>query len=268
MKSLHKNNKIEIIATLGKESGSKENILKLIDAGATMFRLNFSWGTHEEKQEVILNIRRCSLEKKKLIPIIQDLSGPREQKGENHYIKNNETETITKKDINDLIFGIKNHVEYIAMSFVKDVDDIKQLKSLIKEHNGDAKVIAKIERKEAIENLGGIIKESDAVMVARGDLGNAFPLEQIPFIQHDIITRSNDAKKIVIVATQMLLSMVNSPIPTRAEISDVSYAIIDGADAVMLSEETAIGKYGKEAVSIMYSVVEYSTKHRNEIDII
>lgn len=264
----NKKNHVDIIATLGVSSSSKEDILKLIDSGATMFRLNFSWGTHEEKQEVILNIRKCCLEKKKIIPIIQDLSGPRVQEGGGHHIKDHKTPTITKKDIDDLMFGIKNDLEYVAMSFVKDADDIKQLRSLIADNNGNAKIIAKIEREEAIKNLDGIIKYSDAVMVARGDLGLAFPLEQIPFIQHSIITKCNDAKKMVIVATQMLLSMVNSPIPTRAEMSDVSYAIIDGANAVMLSEETAVGKYGKEAVSIMHSVIEYSTKHRKEIDII
>lgn len=268
MKANHKNNHIDIIATLGEISSSKEDISKLIDAGVTMFRLNFSWGTHDEKQEMILNIRKCSLEKRKIIPIIQDLSGPRVQESNGHHIKDNHTATITAKDIEDLLFGIKNDMEYVAMSYVKNADDIKQLKYILTENKSEAKVIAKIEREDAIKNLDEIINESHAIMVARGDLGNAFPLEQIPFLQHSIITKCNNANKMVIVATQMLLSMVNSPIPTRAEMSDISYAIIDGANAVMLSEETAIGKFGKEAVLTMHSMVEYSIKHRNEIDII
>lgn len=268
MRLNNKKNHIDIIATLGKESSSEEHILKLVEAGATMFRLNFSWGTHEEKEEMILNIRKCSIKKNKLIPIIQDLSGPRVQDGNGHHIKDEKTATITQKDVDDLLFGIKNDIEFVAMSYVKNAEDINQLKKLIEENNGDAKVIAKIERELAVKNLDEIIIVSDAVMVARGDLGNAFPLEQIPFIQHSIITKCNDSKKMVIVATQMLLSMVNSPIPTRAEMSDVSYAIIDGANAVMLSEETAVGKYGKEAVLTMHSVIEYSVKHRKEIDII
>lgn len=150
------------------------------------------------------------------------------------------------------------------MSFVGTASDIIKLKQLIKEKGGNQKVIAKIERKLAYENLDSIIKESDGIMVARGDLGNEFPLEEIPFIQHHIIQECKKAGKMVIVATQMLLSMVNSPTPTRAEVSDVAYAILDGADGVMLSEESAKGNYPVEAVEMMEKIALVAEKHINK----
>ncbi len=258
--------KTTIIATIGPASSSKEILSSLIVHHMNMARLNFSWGTHSEHLEFIKLIREVALEYNLQIPIIQDLSGPRIQDTAGHHFSGNES-IITDKDKQDLVFGIENNVEYIAMSFVGKKEDIINLKSIIKEKGGNQKVIAKIERKEAINNLVEIIEESDGIMIARGDLGNEFPLEEIPFIQHHIIVEAKKRGKMVIVATQMLLSMVASPTPTRAEVSDVAYAILDGADAVMLSEESAAGKYPVEALLIMEKIALVAEKYRNTIKI-
>lgn len=258
----------KIIATLGPASNTKETISELIKHHMDIVRLNFSWGTHEWHSEIIKNIREASALNNKVIPILQDLSGPRVQVGQEHKFGGQEGESvITEKDISDLTFGIEQGVDYIALSFVGSAYDIKKLKELINERGGNQKVIAKIERKMAYENLKEIIDEADGVMVARGDLGNEFPLEEIPFIQHHIIQACNEAGKMVIVATQMLLSMVENDKPTRAEVSDVAYAILDGADGVMLSEESARGKYPVEAVSMMEKISLVAEKHRDTITI-
>lgn len=250
--------KSQIVATIGPASKEKEMIKEMIEHQMDIARLNFSWGTHEWHADTIKNIREAAKECGKVIPIIQDLSGPREQDTEGHHFggEGNESEQITtEKDIKDLEFGIAQNLEYVAQSFVGVAKDVAFLKKIIKEKGGKQKVIAKIERKLAFENLTPIIKEADAVMIARGDLGNEFPLEQIPFIEKEIIEKCKKYKKPVIVATQMMLSMTNSPTPTRAEVTDVAYAIINGADAVMLSEESASGKYPLEAVKMMERVL-------------
>lgn len=265
---MQKESVTKIIATLGPASNTKETISELIKHHMDIVRLNFSWGTYEWHSEIIKNIREASSENNKVIPIIQDLSGPRVQEGQEHKFGGQEGESvITEKDISDLTFGIEQGVDYIALSFVGNAYDIIKLKELIKERGGNQKVIAKVERKMAYENLKEIITEADGVMVARGDLGNEFPLEEIPFIQHEIIQACNDAGKMVIVATQMLLSMVENDKPTRAEVSDVAYAILDGADGVMLSEESARGKYPIEAVSMMEKISLVAEKHRDTITI-
>ncbi|MFA6514844.1 MAG: pyruvate kinase [Candidatus Paceibacterota bacterium] len=254
----------KIIATIGPASEGKEIISKMIEHHMDIARLNFSWGNYEWFTEVIKNIRDSAKEQNKNIEIIQDLSGPRVQDDDgHHYGGEEEQDVITEKDIENLDFGIKQNVDYIALSFVGKASDIIQLKKLIKEKGGNQKVIAKIERQLAVENLDEIIKETDAIMVARGDLGNEFPLEKIPFVQHYIIEECKKAGKMVIVATQMLLSMVDNPIPTRAEVSDVAYAILDGADGVMLSEESAKGKYPVEAISMMEKISLVAEQHIN-----
>ena len=215
-----------IIATIGPASESKEILSEMIKHHMDIARLNFSWGEYDWYKNIINIIRELSKENNITIPIIQDLSGPRIQVGsEHHFGGEKENEIITDKDKKDLAFGIEQNVDYIAMSFVGKASDIIELRNLIKEKGGNQKIIAKIERKSAVDNLEEIIKETDGVMVARGDLGNEFPLEEIPFIQHKIIDASNKAGKMVIVATQMLLSMVENKLPTRAEVSDVAYAI-------------------------------------------
>jgi pyruvate kinase len=258
----------KIVATIGPSSEKKETIDSMIKHHLDIARLNFSWGTYDWYKEVIKNIRESSKENNANIEIIQDLSGPRVQVGSEHHFGGEEGEdVITEKDKENLAFGIEQGVEYVALSFVGSSSDVIELKKLIKEKGGNQKVIAKIERKIAVENLVDIVKESDGIMVARGDLGNEFPLEEIPFVQHDIIEECKKQNKMVIVATQMLLSMVHSSTPTRAEVSDVAYAILDGADGVMLSEESAKGNYPVEAVSMMEKIALVAEKHISKVQI-
>jgi len=161
------------------------------------------------------------------------------------------TPSLTAKDRDDLRFGLRNDVDYVAMSFVRSAGDIATVRRHMKRCGGSAPVIAKIEKHEALDALDAIVEAADGLMVARGDLGVEIPLEKIPRVQKDLIRRSREAGKPVITATQMLRSMVDSPRPTRAEVTDVANAILDGTDAVMLSEETAVGKYPVESVAMM-----------------
>jgi pyruvate kinase len=166
---------------------------------------------------------------------------------------------ITEKDEKDLEFALKNEVDFVAMSFVSNFDDIfdlkKKIRKILKRDDNLPQVVAKIERKEAIENLNGIIKATDAVMVARGDLGIEMKEAKVIILQKEIIKKSIDNLKPVIVATEMLSSMVENPRPTRAEVSDVTNAVIDHADAVMLSAESASGKHPIEAVMTMSEII-------------
>ncbi len=163
---------------------------------------------------------------------------------------------LTEKDKRDVEFGVKQGVDYVALSFVRDAKDVIKLRKLLRSLGSKAGIISKIERHEAIENLDAIIEVSDAVMVARGDLGVEVPAEQVPLIQRHIINVCNNLGKPVIVATQMLASMVDNPRPTRAEISDAAHAILDHADAMMLSNETAVGKYPVEAAGVLSKVAQ------------
>jgi pyruvate kinase len=160
--------------------------------------------------------------------------------------------SLTDKDKKDLLFVLRHNLDYIALSFVKSGADITELKDLIGKNGKDACVIAKVEKHEALENLNDIIVASDGIMVARGDLGVEIPPEEVPLIQKMIIQKANAAGKPVITATQMLRSMTGAPRPTRAEAADVANAVLDGTDAVMLSEETATGAYPVEAVDFMH----------------
>ncbi|MGC9061843.1 pyruvate kinase [Calditerrivibrio sp.] len=162
---------------------------------------------------------------------------------------------ITDKDKEDVLFAIKNEFEFIAISFVKRKEDVLELKEFIRQNGGDIPIIAKIEKHEAIKDIDGIIEVSDGIMVARGDLGVEIELEKVPVIQKMIIRKANEKNKPVITATQMLNSMVNLPRPTRAEVSDVANAVLDGTDAVMLSDETAAGKYPLESVRVMKKTI-------------
>ena len=164
--------------------------------------------------------------------------------------------SMTAKDRRDLAFGLKLGVDAVAMSFVRRAADIRAVKRLIRRRGGDCPVIAKIEQPEAVDDLDAILDASDGVMVARGDLGVEMPPEQVPVLQKRIIREANRRGKPVIVATQMLESMVQKPRPTRAEASDVANAIFDGTDAVMLSAETSIGRYPVEAVRMMTRIAE------------
>ena len=169
-------------------------------------------------------------------------------------------DSLTEKDKEDLLFGIKNNVDFVALSFVRKVDDIQTVKNIIKKKNKEIPLIAKIEKHEALEDIDAIIEISDGIMVARGDLGVEIQLENVPGIQKMLVNKANAAGKPVIIATQMLRSMVQAPRPTRAEATDVANAVLDGADAVMLSEETAVGDYPVEAVQFMVRISESAEK--------
>ncbi|WP_456470526.1 pyruvate kinase [Caminibacter sp.] len=178
------------------------------------------------------------------------------RKGVNFPHSNLKISAITPKDEKDLIFGAKNGVDIVAISFVNSKNDILKAKSILKKAGANPWVIAKIETKKAVENLDEILEVSDGVMVARGDLGIEVGIEKVPVIQKKIIRKANKLKKPVITATQMLLSMVNSPFPTRAEVSDVANAVMDGTDAVMLSDETTVGKYPIKAVETLVKIIK------------
>jgi pyruvate kinase len=328
--------KTKIICTIGPGVESVEKITGLIQSGMDAARLNFSHGDHEIHKRYIKNIRESSESCGKIIPIIQDLSGPKIRVGKivNSEITLSEGQTITltaeditgnkdflslnhpeiiedikvgervlmddgnlmlkvvakpnkhevkcevltggilkerkgvnlpdtelnvpsltAKDIKDLDFGISNGLDLFAMSFVRSVDDIKMLKGILRAKGKSSPVISKIERPEAIANIDEIIKESDLVMVARGDLGVEISTEEVPLLQKMIIKKCNENLTPVITATQMLESMINSPTPTRAEASDVANAVLDGTDCVMLSAETSTGNYPIKAVEELKKII-------------
>jgi len=171
------------------------------------------------------------------------------------------TPSLTNKDFEDLEFLMKKEVDYIALSFVRKAEDIHQLKKWLEEKESSITVIAKIEKKEAYDNLDSILNAADGIMIARGDLGVELSPPEVPVIQKEIIKRCNETGKLVITATQMLESMINSKIPTRAEAADVANAVWDGTDVVMLSGETSIGKYPVETVKMMSEIVSNAEKH-------
>jgi pyruvate kinase len=168
------------------------------------------------------------------------------------------TPALTEKDKRDLAFGIEHGVDYVALSFVRQAADVEQAKALVRSLGGTAPLIAKIEKREAMDDLPAILAASDGVMVARGDLGVEMSTEEVPTLQKRIIEMANGAGRVVITATQMLESMIDSPRPTRAEASDVANAILDGTDAVMLSAETASGRFPVQAVETMARIAHYT----------
>jgi pyruvate kinase len=163
--------------------------------------------------------------------------------------------SLTKKDLADLEYGLSQEVDWVALSFVRTADDIVELKRLIAEKGTHTKVIAKIEKPEAVKNIDEIIKVSDGIMVARGDLGVEVPLQRVPLIQKTIVEKCLAAAKPCIIATQMMETMILDSMPTRAEINDVANAVLDGADALMLSAETSVGKYPLRVIEVMSSII-------------
>ena len=322
----------KILATIGPSSATREQLEKLIDAGADAFRINFSHGTHAEHKARVKLIRQLEKEKGRYISILADLQGPKLRVGtfrdNSVLLKEGQTfvldmnpepgddsrvclphkeifqalksgddllvndgyivlkvlscdkkhavtkvkvggiisshkgvnlpntqlaiSAITAKDREDLEFALKIGVDWIGLSFVQKVEDVQFAKKLI---NGRAWIISKLEKPSAIDDLDNIIQESDAIMVARGDLGVECPIQVVPVLQKKIVSACRKHARPVIVATQMLESMINNPNPTRAEVSDVATAVYDGADTVMLSAETAAGKYPVEAVKMMHKIV-------------
>jgi len=165
-----------------------------------------------------------------------------------------EIDSVTKEDWQHLEAGVTQGIDFVGLSFVHQAGDVKKVREFLNQHQSSARIIAKIERPEALENFDAILEATDGVMVARGDLGVQIPIQRVPIVQKDLIRKCNHVGKPVIVATQMLESMVDSPIPTRAEATDIANAIFDGTDAIMLSEETAIGHYPVDAVKIMHLI--------------
>jgi pyruvate kinase len=163
--------------------------------------------------------------------------------------------SLTEKDMEDLLFGLKHKVDWVALSFVRKAKDIEYLRSIIDKHQSTTRIVAKIEKPEALENIDSVIAATDAVMVARGDLGVEIWMEEVPMVQKMLVAKCNMAAKPVIVATQMMESMIENPRPTRAETNDVANAVMDGADALMLSAETAAGKYPIEVIRSMVRTI-------------
>jgi pyruvate kinase len=326
----------KIVATIGPATESPEQLRRLIEAGATTFRLNFSHGDHSEHAARIRTIRQVAQEMGAHIGILQDLQGPKirlgrfsagpitvakgdpftltsrdvacgqeiatvtyerladevvdgsrillddgrvemvvdrvDQSDQTLYctvtvggvLSNNKgvnfpdvqlsIRALTDKDRTDLAFGLEQNVDWVALSFVRNPSDMEEIKALIASHGHNTPVVAKIEKFEAIDQIDAILPLCDGVMVARGDLGVEMPAEEVPLLQKELIRKCNGLGIPVITATQMLDSMVSCPRPTRAEVSDVANAILDGTDAVMLSNESAVGDYPVEAVATMSQI--------------
>jgi pyruvate kinase len=331
----------KILATLGPPVHSYEAIEKMLVAGVNGFRLNFSHGTNEDRDEEIPWIREASKKIGKPVAIFQDLQGPKIRLGnlnenitvakddelildfaaEHHdnvlpiqynlaekvkpgepiYIFDGKVRTtvleitsetaikvrvenpgvlmsrkginlpdtdfggdiLTPKDIKDIEYGVTKDLDYVALSFVQSADDINNLRQMLVGLGSTVQIVAKIETKAAIEDdvLEEIVKASDGIMVARGDLAVEAGAEVVPIVQRKIIALCRQYGKLSIVATQMMASMVDSPEPTRAEVSDVANAAIQGFDSVMLSEETANGNYPLETVAAMKKVILYAQEH-------
>lgn len=333
----------KIVATVGPASSSHENLVKLVEAGVDVFRLNFSHGTHEDHKKVIENVVKINNTHNTHVSILADLQGPKLRVGqikdngitlergdiltfvneecigtkEKIYmayeyfardvevgekvliddgklmlevVETNKKDTVklmvlfggvlssrkgvnlpntkislpslTPKDEVDLAFILEQPaVNWIALSFVRHADDMIDLRRRVEEKEHPAKILAKIEKPEALENIDAIIKASNAIMVARGDLGIEVPIETLPVVQKQIIRKCIQRARPVIVATQMLDSMINNPTPTRAEVTDVANAVLDGADAVMLSGETSVGRHPVIVVQAMNKIIAQAEQH-------
>ncbi|MBF0245781.1 MAG: pyruvate kinase [Planctomycetes bacterium] len=333
--NLLKNSRTKIIATLGPSSDSIEVICSLIEAGADVFRLNFSHGTHETHRATFENIHTAAQRKGRIVAVLADLCGPkiraglfrggrielvagekvvvttRDVLGEPGLIPSQYRElsddvrpgerillddgnieltvesisgteiscrvvnggplkdkkginlpgvavsapALTPKDEDDARFALGLGVDYLALSFVRRKEDVTCLRKLVEASGRSTGIICKIEKPEALDNIDGILEASDGIMVARGDLGVELPPQKVPEAQAELIDLARRARKPVIVATQMMESMIEHPRPTRAEVSDVANAAVRGVDAVMLSGETAAGKYPVEVVRMMDAVI-------------
>ncbi|KKU49904.1 MAG: Pyruvate kinase [Parcubacteria group bacterium GW2011_GWB1_49_7] len=252
--------KAQIIVTIGPAS-EKEYVLEaMLEHGMDVVRFNFAWSDFGRRESQLETIRRLERKHGKKIPIIQDLPGSRKAAGGGHSYEPGRS-GVTEQDRKSLVFGAEKDIDWVALSFVASAEDVEAYRREISNCRGKQKIIAKIERKEALENLYGIINSSDAIMIARGDLGHEVSLEKIPFIQADIISKCKAAGKPVITATEMFLSMVRNDRPSRAEVTDVANAILQGSDAVMLSEETSVGEHPVEAVTAMEKVILEAERH-------
>lgn len=254
----------QIIATIGPASDTPEILKSLIEHQMDLARFNFHWFDPDSMRERLALVRTIAAECGRTIPVIADLPGPRIAVAGGHSYDTETPFAIGRKGEDMLRWCAEEKIEYVALSFIGAKDEVLQYREISTRYAGSQKVIAKIERKVAVDAFDGILAVSDAVMIARGDLGNEVPLEEIPFVQKMLIKKANAAGKPVIVATQMLLSMTEHVEPTRAEVTDVEAAIMDGADAVMLSEETASGRFPVESVAMMERIVVEAERHQGE----
>jgi pyruvate kinase len=238
------NRHVKIVCTLGPASNTPEVIEKMISSGMDIARLNLSYGTLEEHRNTVAMVRAAA--KKIGLPtaILLDCPGRKRRTGD------------TKAVFSDhLQFAQDNQLDYIALSFITSTEQVEEVQKLAAQMKINIPIIAKIEKGEALAVSDSIIAISDGVMVARGDLGLQINIEKVPLAQKKIIHEANHRGKPVITATEMLESMVKSPTPTRAEATDVANAVLDGTDAVMLSEETSIGQYPLEAIKMMVKII-------------
>lgn len=227
--------KTKIVATIGPVSNNLAVIKELILSGVDIFRLNMKHGNPAKHSEVIDIIRQANEEIVGNAQILVDLP------------------KATFREGIDLI--LEKTPDFTALSYLKNATEIVGLKKIVDDNKLSINIIAKIETNEALCCFASIFKEVESLMIARGDLGRSIPIEQVPFVQKEIVMACNTSNKMVIVATEMLLSMVKNIGPTRAEVSDVANAVLEGSNAVMLSEETAIGKNAVEAVRIMDKII-------------
>jgi pyruvate kinase len=329
--------KVKILCTMGPACDSVPMLMKLIQAGMTMARLNMAHGDLQEHQQRISRIREAAGQLDIIVPILLDIKGPEirigQLKASSFELHPNEAVTltteeilgdekrisisyqelpmhvvpgsiiliddgliqlkvestigkeiycriisggiikprkgvnlpgihtslpgVTEKDIKHILFGISEGIHIVALSFVRRAEDILEIRKLLEAHNAaHIQIISKIENREGVDNLDAILEVSDGLMVARGDLGVDIPIEEVPIIQKLMIEKCNAAGKPVITATHMLESMQQNPRPTRAEASDVANAVLDGTDILMLSGETAVGKYPVESVATMFAIAQ------------
>ncbi len=209
----------------------------------------------------LIRLKIKSKKKNSVVCAIENGGILRPKKGMNLPGMKLSTPSVTEKDFADLEFALNHRIDYIALSFVRSAKDILHLKEWLKDKNIFIPVIAKIEKREGVDNFDEILDAADGIMVARGDLGVEIPAQEVPIIQKRIIKKCNAVGKLVITATQMLDSMIDNPIPTRAEASDVANAVLDGTDTVMLSGETSVGKYPLQAVKIMNDIARNAEQY-------
>ena len=231
---------VKIVCTLGPASNSPEIIARLLLGGMNVARLNLAYGTLEEHGQLIAEVR--SLSKKLKVPagVLLDLPGQKRHTGD-----------VKAAFGEHLDFALSQEVDFIALSYVTSAQQVREVKELLRAIKASIPVIVKIERAGALEESAAILDICESIMVARGDLALEISIEKVPLAQKRLIQEANRRGKPVITATQMLLSMVHSATPTRAEATDIANAVLDGTDALMLSEETSIGDYPVEAVEIM-----------------
>jgi pyruvate kinase len=235
---------VKIVCTLGPASNSPAIIEKMLLSGMDVARLNLSYGTLEEHRQTVAMVRSVSQKLKLPTAILLDCPGRKRRTGD------------TKAVFGDhLQFAQTNQIDFIALSFITSTQQVVEVKSIAREMGISIPIIVKIEKGEALAVSGSIVDIGDGVMVARGDLGLQISIEKVPLAQKKIIREANNRGKPVITATEMLESMVKSQSPTRAEATDVANAVLDGTDAVMLSEETSIGQYPVEAIQMMVKII-------------